>query len=57
VAVFLGWALADEQIGARTIAATVVILASVALVSGQGKSHAVPREITDFAEVSEAAGD
>ena len=57
VAVFLGWALADESIGARTIAATVVILASVALVSGRGKSHASHREIKGFAEVSEAAGD
>jgi drug/metabolite transporter (DMT)-like permease len=57
VAVFLGWALADESIGARTIAATVIILASVALVSGQAKSHTATREIKGFAEVSEAAGD
>jgi drug/metabolite transporter (DMT)-like permease len=33
VAVFLGWALAGEAVGARTILATITILASVALVS------------------------
>jgi drug/metabolite transporter (DMT)-like permease len=33
VAVFLGWAFAGEAIGARTLLATVAILASVALVS------------------------
>jgi drug/metabolite transporter (DMT)-like permease len=36
VAVFLGWALAGEAIGARTVLATVTILASVALVSYKG---------------------
>ena len=57
VAVFLGWALADERIGARTIAATVIILASVALVSGRGKVQVARPEIKEMAEVSEAAGD
>ena len=57
VAVFLGWALADERIGIRTIAATVIILASVALVSGRGKVHAATREIKEMGEVREAAGD
>lgn len=33
IAVFIGWGLAGEQIGVRTIAATIVILASVALVN------------------------
>ncbi len=33
VAVFIGWALAGEQIGLHTIAATIIILASVALVN------------------------
>jgi drug/metabolite transporter (DMT)-like permease len=53
VAVFLGWALADERIGIRTIAATVIILASVALVSGRGKAHAATREIKEMGEVRE----
>jgi drug/metabolite transporter (DMT)-like permease len=57
VAVFLGWALADERIGIRTIAATVIILASVALVSVRGKAHAATRDIKEMGEVSEAAGD
>ena len=57
VAVFLGWALADERIGGRTIAATVIILASVALVSSRGKVQEAPREIKELEEVSEAAGD
>ena len=35
VAIFLGWALAAEQIGARTLIATLVILAGVALVSAR----------------------
>lgn len=35
VAVFLGWALAAEPIGARTLNATLVILAGVALVSAR----------------------
>jgi len=57
VAVFLGWALADERIGIRTIAATAIILASVALVSRRGKVQEAPREIKELEEVSEAAGD
>jgi drug/metabolite transporter (DMT)-like permease len=39
VAVFLGWALAGEAIGAHTIAATVVILTAVALVNTRGKAQ------------------
>ena len=57
VAVFLAWALADERIGIRTIAATAIILASVALVSRRGKVQEAPREIKELEEVSEAAGD
>jgi len=57
VAVFVGWALADEHIGPRTIAATVIILASVALVSGRGKVQEPRHEIKEMAEVTEAAGD
>jgi drug/metabolite transporter (DMT)-like permease len=38
VAVFLGWALAGEAIGVHTIAATAIILTSVALVNTRGKS-------------------
>lgn len=37
VAVFLGWLLASEAAGIRTVAATVVILAGVALVSRRKK--------------------
>src|SRR2546430_2942322 len=48
VAVFLGWALAGEGIGVRTIAATVIILASVALVSGPGKTHAALRQLKEM---------
>ena len=37
VAVFLGWFLASEAIGVHTIAATAIILTSVALVNTRGK--------------------
>lgn len=39
VAVFLGWFLADEAIGTRTLLATVIILAGVALVSRKAEHH------------------
>jgi drug/metabolite transporter (DMT)-like permease len=60
VAVLIGWALADEPIGWRTIAAAAIILAGVALVSKPGKPvttvkdarGAVPRN-----EAWEATGD
>ena len=52
VAVFLGWALADERIGIRTIAATVIILASVALVSVR-KTHNAAREINEIEQARE----
>jgi drug/metabolite transporter (DMT)-like permease len=44
VAVFLGWFLAGEAIGARTLLATSVILAGVALVSRKTASHQEQRE-------------
>ena len=40
VAVFIGWALAGEAIGVHTIAATVIILAGVALVNTRKKAVA-----------------
>ena len=40
VAVFLGWALAGEPMGLRTLAAAGIILAGVALVNSRGKSRA-----------------
>lgn len=39
VAVFLGWFLAGEAIGIRTLLATVIIVAGVALVSGKAEAH------------------
>jgi len=42
VAVFIGWALAGEAIGAHTLLATVVILAGVALVNTRSASKARP---------------
>ena len=41
VAVLLGWALADEAIGVRTVIATAVILASVALLNR--RAHEPPK--------------
>lgn len=48
VAVFLGWALAGEPMGARTLAAAGVILAGVALVTTRekrSKPETLPREL------------
>jgi drug/metabolite transporter (DMT)-like permease len=60
VAVFLGWSLAGEGLGVRTIAATAIILAGVGLVtrargSAPAKAQAVVRLGRD--ELCEAAGD
>jgi drug/metabolite transporter (DMT)-like permease len=58
VAVFLGWALAHEDIGVHTIVATAVILAGVALVSTrapQAAEEARPHLACD--QLQEAAGD
>ena len=55
VAVFLGWALAGEAIGVRTIAATVIILTSVALVNARGKTQPVHSERSTVGLASTAA--
>jgi drug/metabolite transporter (DMT)-like permease len=45
VAVFLGWLILDEPISARTVVASVVIVAAVALiVTARGRAARVPRE-------------
>jgi drug/metabolite transporter (DMT)-like permease len=53
VAVFLGWALASEQITLRTLLATAVIIGAVALITAaRTRQHTVPE---DAAPTSEAA--
>jgi drug/metabolite transporter (DMT)-like permease len=42
VAVFLGWALGGEAMTPRTVAAAVIITASVALITSYGKDGAEP---------------
>jgi drug/metabolite transporter (DMT)-like permease len=58
VAVFIGWAVAGEAIGAHTLAATVIILASVALVTTRRKQP-VAEEAGDISldGLQEAVGD
>jgi drug/metabolite transporter (DMT)-like permease len=56
VAVVLGWALADEAIGVRTLVATAVILASVALVNRRAHEPSkLESHVED--EALEAVGD
>jgi len=57
VAVLLGWALAGEQLGVRTLAATAIILAAVALVNTRRKRAAEVRQMPAIEEPCEAAGD
>jgi drug/metabolite transporter (DMT)-like permease len=60
VAVLIGWALADEPIGWRTIAAAAIILAGVALVSKPGKPVMTVKDARGVAsarEALEATGD
>jgi drug/metabolite transporter (DMT)-like permease len=58
VAVLIGWAVAGEAIGAHTIAATVIILAGVALVTTRGKQPAAEeRESVSMDGLQEAVGD
>jgi drug/metabolite transporter (DMT)-like permease len=60
VAVLLGWAAAGEALGVRTLAATAIILAGVALVSTRRKQAAtleVRRRPIPSEEACEAAGD
>src|SRR2546430_17410793 len=56
VAVFFRWGVAGGQNGARTIAATVVIFGSSALVSGERKKHPRPPGDTDLGGGEEATG-
>jgi drug/metabolite transporter (DMT)-like permease len=58
VAVFIGWAVAGEAIGTHTIAATVIILASVALVTTRRKQPAAEEaEGISMDALQEAVGD
>jgi drug/metabolite transporter (DMT)-like permease len=58
VAVLLGWAVAGEGLGVRTLAATAIILAGVALVSTRRKQAIeVQRIAMPVEEPCEAAGD
>jgi drug/metabolite transporter (DMT)-like permease len=57
VAVFLGWALAQEPVGLRTLAAAGVILAGVALVSTRGKKSPVKLQTPPARELQAEAGD
>jgi drug/metabolite transporter (DMT)-like permease len=59
IAVFLGWALANEALGVRTLIATVVIVAGVILVSTRRKQAAIveKRKQFPFEEAREFAAD
>jgi drug/metabolite transporter (DMT)-like permease len=57
VAVLLGWALAQEPVGVRTLAAAGVILAGVALVSTRGKKAQVQVQAPPASELQAEAGD
>jgi len=60
VAVLLGWAVAGEGLGVRTLMATAIILAGVALVSTRRKQPAVlelRRRPVAIEDACEAAGD
>jgi drug/metabolite transporter (DMT)-like permease len=58
VAVFLGWSLAGEGLGVRTIVATAVILAGVGLVTRARGSAPVKAEMRlSGDELCEVAGD
>lgn len=59
IAVFLGWALAGEPLGARTVAATVIIVAGVILVSTRKMQPFTERQRRSMPgdEAWEAAGD
>ena len=49
VAVFLGWALANEPVTARTVVAAAVILAGVAIITVARDAPAVTRRDEDRA--------
>jgi drug/metabolite transporter (DMT)-like permease len=58
VAVLLGWAVAGEALGVRTLAATAIILAGVALVSTRRKQPSDVRQVViTIEEPCEATGD
>jgi drug/metabolite transporter (DMT)-like permease len=59
IAVFLGWALAGEALGMRTLMATVVIVAGVILVTTRRKPAvtATQRRQANFREAGEVAAD
>lgn len=59
IAVFLGWAVAGEPLGARTIAATAIIVAGVVLVTTRRKQPApeAGQASASSKEAWEAAGD
>jgi len=59
IAVFLGWALAGEALGARTIAATAIIVVGVVLVTTRRKQPVIERNRRSIPgnEAWEAAGD
>ena len=54
VAVFLGWLLASETIGAHTVIATAIILAAVAMVNTRGKAPINERPTATTRELEEA---
>jgi drug/metabolite transporter (DMT)-like permease len=57
IAVFLGWALAGEKLGVRILAATVIIVVSVILVSTPKKvTREEPVSLREE-ELSETAAD
>jgi drug/metabolite transporter (DMT)-like permease len=59
IAVFLGWALAGEPLGMRTVAATIIIVAGVVLVTRRKVQlvHERRRESALSKEAWEPAGD
>lgn len=59
IAVFLGWAVAGESLGVRTITATAIIVAGVVLVTTRRKQPAIQptRECLPTKRAWEAAGD
>jgi drug/metabolite transporter (DMT)-like permease len=60
IAVFLGWALAGEALGVRTMVATAIIVAGVILVSTRRKlapAVETDRDLTHLQQVCEATGD
>jgi len=57
VAVLVGWALAGETMGIRTLIAAGIILAGVVLVTTKGNRQRVPLPVTGARELQVEAGD